>query len=87
MLEYLSWDVIQHETQPKFGDVSILLNSSDFKSRNQRYSFFLNENEVESAPPFIIFYKKNIDSMQISNLNSTVRRLESPEKQQEQVQH
>ena len=51
MMEYLSWDVIQRECQPKFGpEIPQFI-------KNEDHPFFKQNSYLYSAP-FIIFYKK-----------------------------
>ena len=52
MMEYLSWDVIQRECQPKFGP-----EIPQFIKENEQISFF-EKNAYLCSAPFIVFYKK-----------------------------
>ena len=57
-MEYLSWDVIQRECQPKYPDIHSVLSQPDFLKKAHRYISFFQSNYVMYNAPFIIFYQK-----------------------------
>ena len=65
MLEYMSWDVIQRETQPKLNDLEQIIQSQILQKGSPNSDFFKN-NSFQYQAPFTAFYR-NIEDEQILN--------------------
>lgn len=63
MLEYMSWDVIQRETQPKLYDLGEIISSQIIDKESSNSKFFLS-NSFQYQAPFTIFYKVILEDSQ-----------------------
>lgn len=57
MLEYMSWDVIQRETQPKLYELNDIIRTQ-ILDRASPNSWFFKDHNFQYQPPFTVFYRK-----------------------------